>query len=302
MSTDRDTTRLVRSWLEEGVTALPDRVLDAVLDQLPATPQRRLLERLRRFPTMNNPVRYAIAAAAVVAIALVGYQFLPPDNGTGGPTTPTPTATPAPLAPSPSPAGAPTLPLTTDLEPGAYRPYPELDLTFEAPGGWATCCESPAGIIWNGEEPPNSATIFFEDFTEITVYDDPCNWGSGVTSEPTGAEAVAQALAEREGTEAQDVTVGGLSGFHVQLLVPGDLKIEPQGDGDATFLECDDGEYRHYTGPGGARYAQHLEQIEDLYIVDVDGKTIAFDLSHFPETADADLEAIEAMLASVEMN
>ena len=37
MSTDRDVTRIVRSWLEEGVTALPDRVLDAVLDQVPAT-------------------------------------------------------------------------------------------------------------------------------------------------------------------------------------------------------------------------------------------------------------------------
>ena len=29
MSSDRDTTRIVRSWLDEGVTALPDRVLDA---------------------------------------------------------------------------------------------------------------------------------------------------------------------------------------------------------------------------------------------------------------------------------
>ena len=35
MSTDRETTRILRSWLEEGVTALPDRVLDAVLDQVP---------------------------------------------------------------------------------------------------------------------------------------------------------------------------------------------------------------------------------------------------------------------------
>ena len=38
MSPDRDTTRIVRSWLEEGVTALPDRVLDAVLDQAPRDP------------------------------------------------------------------------------------------------------------------------------------------------------------------------------------------------------------------------------------------------------------------------
>ena len=35
MSADRDADRIVRSWLEEGVTALPDRVLDAVLDQVP---------------------------------------------------------------------------------------------------------------------------------------------------------------------------------------------------------------------------------------------------------------------------
>ncbi len=41
MSTDRETTRIVRSWLEDGVTRLPDNVLDAVLDQLPSTHQRR---------------------------------------------------------------------------------------------------------------------------------------------------------------------------------------------------------------------------------------------------------------------
>ena len=54
MSTDRDVTRIVRSWLEEGATALPDRVLDAVLDQLPATPQRRAWWPARRFREMNT--------------------------------------------------------------------------------------------------------------------------------------------------------------------------------------------------------------------------------------------------------
>ena len=49
MSTERDVTRIVRSWLEEGATALPDRVLDAVLDQVPATSQRRPLWPARRF-------------------------------------------------------------------------------------------------------------------------------------------------------------------------------------------------------------------------------------------------------------
>ena len=41
MTTDRETTRIVRSWLQLGVDRLPERVLDAVLDVLPATPQRR---------------------------------------------------------------------------------------------------------------------------------------------------------------------------------------------------------------------------------------------------------------------
>ncbi len=50
MSTERDVTRIVRSWLEEGATALPDRVLDTVLDQLPATSQRRAWWPARRVP------------------------------------------------------------------------------------------------------------------------------------------------------------------------------------------------------------------------------------------------------------
>ena len=77
MSTDRDTTRIVRSWLEEGVTALPDRVLDAVLDQLPATSQRRPWWPARRFREMNNALKLAIAAAAVVVVALVGINLMP---------------------------------------------------------------------------------------------------------------------------------------------------------------------------------------------------------------------------------
>jgi hypothetical protein len=97
MSTDRETTRLVRSWLEEGVTSLPDRVLDAVLDQLPATPQRRAWWPAWRFSDMNTYVKFAIAAAAVLVVAVVGYNFLPGRGGVGGPAA-TPSPSPAPLA------------------------------------------------------------------------------------------------------------------------------------------------------------------------------------------------------------
>src|SRR5438046_225675 len=72
VSTDRDVTRIVRSWLEEGVTALPDRVLDTVLDQLPATPQRRAPWPVRRLLDMHIPARLAVAAAVVALVAVVG--------------------------------------------------------------------------------------------------------------------------------------------------------------------------------------------------------------------------------------
>jgi hypothetical protein len=99
MSSDRDTTRIVRSWLDEGVTALPDRVLDLVLDQLPSTPQRRTMWLARRFPVMNsNIVRFGVAAAAVVLAVIVGINLLPGSNFGGPSATATPVPSPAPLA------------------------------------------------------------------------------------------------------------------------------------------------------------------------------------------------------------
>ncbi len=98
MSTDRETTRIVRSWLEEGVTALPDRVLDAVLDQLPATPQRRSWWPTWRSNRMNTYAKLLAAAAAVLVVAVVGYQFLPRGGGPGGQPTITPSPSPALLA------------------------------------------------------------------------------------------------------------------------------------------------------------------------------------------------------------
>ena len=108
MSTERDVNRIVRSWLEEGVAALPDRVLDTVLDQLPATPQRRARWPVRRFGEMNNFAKFAIAAAAVVVIAFVGLRLLPGQGSVGS--VPSPSASPAPsaIAEPPSPTASPS--------------------------------------------------------------------------------------------------------------------------------------------------------------------------------------------------
>ena len=121
MSTDRDVTRIVRSWLEEGATALPDRVLDIVLDQLPATHQRRSWWPARRLHEMNTPLRIALAAAAVLVVALLGISLLPKVGGVAAPAvTPAPTAVPHRRSRHPGPSGqAPTRSTT-----GARRKRP----------------------------------------------------------------------------------------------------------------------------------------------------------------------------------
>ena len=103
MNAERDVTRIVRSWLEEGVTALPDRVLDTVLDQVPATPQRRPRWSPRRFAPMNRVFLTASAAAAVLVVVILGYNLLPRSGGVGTQPTvaPSPSTNPS-LSPSPA--------------------------------------------------------------------------------------------------------------------------------------------------------------------------------------------------------
>ena len=109
MTSERETLRIVRSWMEEGRTRLPDHVLDAVLDQLPATPRRDPGGRRGRIAEDENPIaKYAIAAAAVVVIAIVGLNVFGArgTSNVGGP-PPSPVTSPSPLS-SPSPSAAPS--------------------------------------------------------------------------------------------------------------------------------------------------------------------------------------------------
>lgn len=89
MTNERDFDRLARAWLELSANEAPDRVIDAVLQAVEATPQvRRPLRRaLWRLPTMNrSSIAAAVAAATVVAVG--GALWLTrPGPSIGGPST-----------------------------------------------------------------------------------------------------------------------------------------------------------------------------------------------------------------------
>lgn len=70
MTSDRDTERLVETWLEETARPLPPHVLEAALDALPRTARQR---RSSWFPfdlSSRRSLAVALVAVAVVVIAL----------------------------------------------------------------------------------------------------------------------------------------------------------------------------------------------------------------------------------------
>lgn len=110
MSDERDLERIVQSWLHEGREEA-DRVLDSALDEIEATPQRRVGWMARTGTT----VRIGLMAAAVVLVAFIGIQALGGPR-VGGPTPPGPSQ----LAPSPSTLPALDLPGARGGGPGEY--------------------------------------------------------------------------------------------------------------------------------------------------------------------------------------
>jgi hypothetical protein len=302
VSTDREVTRIVRSWLEEGVTALPDRVLDTVLDQVPATRQRRARWPARRFATMNTNAKMAMAAAAVVVLAVIGFNVIPRNGGVGDVGGQSPT--PAPTA-TPSPTPAPTLPSAGALAPGTYR---SDFMTYTVPAGWSSY--QSWGANKNDGNPPDG--MFIAPWSNIgTVYADPCHWqttGVSNVTFPTVDALVAALVAQKRSTTASpvDVTVDGFQGKEIDLTVPLSITITPGGtnaEGDSGMVSgCDGGVYKGWTDTsGGDRYNQGPGQHDLLDILDVNGRTLVIDRVFYAATSAADRAELQAIFDSMKI-
>jgi hypothetical protein len=286
MSTDRDTTRIVRSWLEEGVTALPDRVLDAVLDQVPATPQRRSWWPARRFASVNTYAKVAIALAAVVVVAVVGYNLLPRSGVVGGlPTSPPPTASPAPsLAPMPSsghlPAG------TYLISNPALTIYP-YSLTV------------PTG--WDGGDGAHIGDSFAGTGVELTswlitdVYADSCHWTGTLARVLTRPALVAALVAQTGHAHGAPVetTIGGKSATKLTLSL----------DAAADLSTCEVPGHLHvWPDPGpdeSGGWAMIPGETLTVYVMDAPGRVMLLMTVQHKDSPPADVTALQHVLDSV---
>jgi hypothetical protein len=296
MPTDRDMTRIVRSWIEEGATALPDRVLDAVLDQVPATPQRRSWWPSRRSNDMNSTLKVGLAAAAVIVVAFVGFNLLPGTSGPGG----SPTAAPTPtVAPTAAPSAAAGLPIGLITEPGTYRVDDPSDTavpyTVTVPAGWSG--RSDGYVYKHGDSP---GELGLTPFNVTHVYEDACNTEGTLTEIGPTVDDLLQALADQEASDAStpvDTTVGGYPAKRVEMSIPTDLDVSTCDVPDILIrIWADAAESSFFAVP-----VEETLRGFPVYIVDVDGTRAVFLFGSPPDEASSpsDTAELDDIVASI---
>jgi hypothetical protein len=304
MRTDRQLDDTISRWLEaEAPTQLPDRVLRATFERTRRARQQRGWQAPFRRLQVNRmlPALAGVAAVAVVAVVAVGLYFNQP--GIGG-VPPAPTQAPSPTA-APTPTAEPTATREPASTPAAGLPEGPFDLedsgmamtvTIPAPG-WTFDGEVTALVKGNEVANMPEAAILFWSWpagTAFYVPGDPCRSTSTRPDTPaTTVDDFAAALAaqaSRDASEPVDVMVGGYAGKSLTLHVPD----------DALFDECQQGEFVSYgteQDPLG-RIHQGRGQIDELWILDVDGAFVIIDAMYRPDTPPALVEEMRGIAQS----
>ena len=286
MSTERDVTRIVRSWLRTDEHDFPVDIVDDVLARLGATPQDRLIWPVRRYADMNTYAKLAIAAAAVVVVAFALTRLLPA-NGVGGPLL-----TPSP-APTPTATAAAAFPPSGELAVGRHSITQEgVTYTFNiATSGWVSNGVFGIDKSAEGFGPTGAGFIFWTD-TPVGIFTDPCAQTKGPalgTSIGDLAAAVAAVPGAKLVGGPTDVTVGGHPAKLVVVNIPDDIGCEPQ-----TF-------YLWYApSVGAARYATALGSTYRVWIIDVSGTTVWIDGETFKGAGPGPAQEIQEIVDSIQ--
>ena len=281
MSTDRDVTGIVRSWLEEGATALPDRVLDSVLDQLPATSQRRPLWPARRLREMNSALKIAVAAAAAVAVVVGGIYLVPRRGGIGGQG-----------APSSSPEPSPSHQVVRITVAGTELNGASLKLTAQIPEGWSTGASGPTGpnaVHGTGAVEAPAGIGLFVSIVDNT-FSDPC---LHVERSPKVGRTVAEAAAalgaipNTTSTPPVQTTLAGHPATYLELTIPASLPCAP----DQFYLWQD--------SPNSDWWATGLNEVIRVWFVDIGGQRVAIAARSYPGTGDEAKAELQGILDSI---
>jgi hypothetical protein len=288
--TENDFDRTAQLWLEDGPTVMSDRVLQAALDEIHVTRQRRARWPAWRSFEMNPTLRLAIGAAAVLAVAIIAINLLPGMATVGN----KPSASPAQSAtPAPSPIALPLFPekLVASAE-GTYLagdPF-QIPMTVSMPAGWQGNVGGPYAAYFDKASRDPSPGIAFS--ISQTFYGDPCT-ASILDPQPgPTVDDLATALAALPGLEATDptaITVDGRLGKRLTLTAPDSV----------AGCTLDEGGVGIWQLPRGAVFTLLPNQQRSLWIVDVDGQRLVISADRFPTTTADDLAEAQGILDSI---
>jgi hypothetical protein len=293
MSTDHDITRIVRSWLRVDENESADRVLDAVLDQLDTTPQRRATRwPARRLVEMNNAMRLGVAAAVLAIAALLGYSyFVAPNIGGPGLVDPSPIPSPTPTPTQPPTAGV------GGLDAGTYRigGFTRSPFTVTVPGGW----HREDNFIGSGdstvaEDAFEENGVFMASWVVSHVYADSCGW-DGTLRETTTVDELVTALTEQTGHETSgptDTELGGRRATQFVFSVPASFDISAC---DQEFLRLwpDAGPDENYGLPIA------VGQTATVYVIDFESGPMLVIAGSMEASSPRDVAELEAVIRSI---
>ena len=237
---------------------------------------------------MNKIVPLGLGAAALLAAVLVGTRLLAPAGPPGPGVSPSLSASIAALPP-----GA--------LEPGTYllsdvgRPVRTLvPYTITVPAGWSARAEDRQ-LTKNGDTPTE---ISFTPWIVTHVYADACDSAGKLGAiGPTVDDFVAalEGQANSDTTTPVDLEVDGHPARFIRISVPDGLDTSTCRHPDLLIqIWADAAENDYFAIPLGPP-----EPLTGAYVVDVNGKPVVFITEYLPTTPRADIDELEAMIASI---
>lgn len=290
MTTPRDPDRLIREYLTEGPSELPDRTYDALRGDIDRTRQRVVIGPWKE-SHMNSLAKLAIALAAVVVVAVAGLNLLPGTSGFGA--GPSPTPSPAPTAsptPTPTPMPTPHMPPVGTLVAGTYEAVSDdqlIPFTFTVPNGWNSegwyLTKSSVGT------PRPETYVMFVPVDNLLA--DPCASAPAMPAVGPTVDDLAVAAAALPGTDVAptlDVTLGGQVGKVVEYVIPEDIT-------------CAAGKFTIWRDPAGGTLWEEAPYGETvrMWILDVDGSRFVITAVHHSTSSDADKAELQGIVESV---
>ena len=241
MTTDREASVVVRSWLQDGATRIPDHVLDSVLADLPRVRQRR--PRWRFAAPISSPARrIGLLAAAALGLLVLGSVALVAGW----------VRSPVFVDARPFPAD------TMQLDEARYVIDSPVRVSLDVPEGWYASEMTATWTELLDNPDVTTASLVFATVEAIDV--NPCHGDSGLTGRigPSGADLVA-ALTARPGLNLSAPSIAPIGGYPSTLLtvtVPSSPSFCPDGESS-----------RIWALPDGAGIGN--DQTARLWIVDL---------------------------------